>query len=84
MTLEQIKNEYAISQGYGHWNELLLNNDSFTIGNLHLNKVMQIYARKCLELASENVILGWKFIPFEDYSPFVDKESITNENNIIK
>ena len=57
-TLEQIKNEYAETQHYGYQNELLLNNDSFTVGNLHLNNVMQIYAMECLKLASERLI--WK------------------------
>lgn len=87
MTLEKIKNKYAISQGYGYWNELLLNNDSFTVGNLHLNQVMKIYAMECLKLASENAYTTTETNGLDgeywDYN-VVDKQSITNEKNIIK
>jgi len=86
-TLEQIKNDYSVTQGYGFWNELLLNNDSFTVGNLHLNNVMKIYAMECLKLASENVTtVHHKLQTRENLIKAIHltKHSITNENNIIK
>lgn len=84
-TLEQIKNEYSKTQHYGCWNELLLNNDTFTVGNLHLNNVMKIYAMECLKLASESEFTFSKRESLDsDWIVYVKKESITNENNIIK
>lgn len=79
MSLQDIKNDYAKTKHYKHWNELLLNNDSFTVGNLHLNAVMKIYARECLKLASENAEVNCF-----DGTAWLETESITNENNIIK
>lgn len=82
-TLEQIKNEYAKTQHYGCWNELLLNNDTFTVGNLHLNNVIKIYAMECLKLASENAWNGYIVTGMQEVVDDV-KNSIVNENNIIK
>lgn len=81
-TLEQIKNDYAINKGYLSWKGLL----SILLYDLdlickHENEVMKIYAMECLKLASENATCN-----NEDFywSSMIDKESITNENNIIK
>lgn len=78
-TLKQIKDDYAKTQHYGCWNELLLNNDAFTVSHLHLNNIMKIYAMECLKLAYENA----EFYQDGDLA-VLDYESITNENNIIK
>lgn len=72
-TLEQLKNDYAVSKGYLSWKSLL-STLSFDIDFIckHENEVMKIYARECLELASEH------------FEANCNKYAITNENNIIK
>lgn len=81
-TLEQIKNDYAVSKGYLSWKGLLavLSFDLDFICK-HENEVMKIYAMECLKLASEKIDTSC-FRSQSDYI-FTVKE-ITNENNIIK
>lgn len=83
-TLEQIKNEYAKVEHYDNWDSLLNKQESLVNIEWHYNNIIKLAQMECLKLASDKAMLNWKFIPFEYYSPFVDKESITNENNIIK
>lgn len=80
-TLEQIKNEFAVSKGYRDWESLMIEVCYFSNEEFfkHENKVMKIYARECLKLASENA-----YIEPMGMMTRVDKYSITNENNIIK
>lgn len=86
-TLEQIKNDYAISKTFKDWEDLLkyfmVENSKFYISNIikHENEVMKIYAMECLKLASENfetVYYG------NDVLHTATRNQITNENNIIK
>lgn len=83
-TLEQIKNDYAVSKGYLSWKSLL-STLSFDIDFIckHENEVMKIYARECLKLAADNAKADHHLIHIE-WEPVVIKGSITNENNIIK
>lgn len=76
-TLEQLKNDYAVSKGYGDFDDLLINVINYEILSEQINEVMKIYAMECLELACENLI------GYPNFS--VDtRNAITNENNIIK
>lgn len=81
-TLEQIKDDYSIEQGFLSWDDLIESHffDGLSAINdliSHENEVMKIYAMECLKLASENVCL------FKG-NGLIDYDSITNENNIIK
>lgn len=97
-TLEQIKNDYAVSKGFRYWSYLL---SSTSMLDEHINEVMKIYAMECLKLASQNSkVLVEGMLTEERKTLFtlfdkgvkgvvkrkvsVCKESITNENNIIK
>ena len=85
-TLEQIKNDYSVSKGYLSWKGLLavLSFDLDFICK-HENEVMKIYAMECLKLASESEFTFSKRESLDsDWIVYVKKESITNENNIIK
>lgn len=46
-TLEQIKNEYAVSKGFINWEDLEY--DMYHTLSQHINKVMKIYAMECLK-----------------------------------
>lgn len=92
-TQEQIKNDYAVSMTFKDWSDLLnyfINEDSkFSISTIirHENEVMKTYAMECLKLASVNVICNENYINIngiEVLNEFTVKQSITNENNIIK
>lgn len=77
-TLEQIKNDYAVSVGYNNW--LDLEYDMYGTAkqiSKHWEVICLLIQKECLELASENLIGS------PDFS--VDtRNAITNENNIIK
>ena len=91
MTLEQIKNDYAVSMTFKDWEDLLkyfINEDSkFSISTIvrHENEVMKIYAMECLKVASLNVDYEYTFL-YSSERNVGDKvaNQITNENNIIK
>lgn len=82
-TKEQIKNDYAKAQGYEDYSLILddLINEEISILRFYEleNEAMEIYAKECLKLASENAT-----IEISNFATHVHKESITNENNIIK
>lgn len=95
-TLEQIKNDYAVSIGYSDWENLITSMifnsvPKSTIGKLtelekHMDNISVITQKECLKLASENAEVEKEYsIKYESFIPEgVNKESITNENNIIK
>ena len=73
-TLEQIKNDYAVTQSFQNWIHLMQYHiliDSQHVLDAHFNNVMTITQKECLKLASED--LEWH-----------EMQKITNENNIIK
>lgn len=85
MTLEKIKNDYAVSKGYNNFCDIIFDFDGMDIDEVseHIDSVMKIYAMECLKLASENAKVESK--NFSDGVYYrVKEESITNENNIIK
>lgn len=71
-TLEQIKNEYAVSKGYRLWYYLMVENSKYEIDTC-VNAVMKIYAMECLKLAYENA----EFYQDGDLA-VLDYDSITN------
>ena len=82
MNLEQIKNNYAVSQGYKSWFNLLCSALPNTTKSRYINEVMILVQKECLKRASENAYLNGS-----EYSRCgceINKESITNEINIIK
>lgn len=83
MNLEQIKNNYAVSQGFENWRNLFLNtSECFESFEYYENEVMILVQKECLKRASENAYLNGS-----EYSRCgceINKESITNEINIIK
>lgn len=85
-TLEQIKNDYIrdkylASHDLDTWSEFqnFFANRHPEWFEQHWEEVMKIYAMECLKLASENA-----YIEPMGMMTRVDKQSITNENNIIK
>lgn len=91
-TLNQIKNEYAVSKGYKDFDDLLICVINYEILSEQINEVMKIYAMECLKLASENAELfdinshsciGDTYYG-NTHQITIDKESIISENNIIK
>ena len=95
-TLEEIKNEIAIERAYDSWNELAFyNNRNIVYIELVMNDVAKRYAKEVaiasLEKASENAKVNCnheevkkEFTDIDSgYLYFVDKHSITNEENIV-
>lgn len=88
--LEEIKDEYSIGNTGINWTEFEVKtiSNSKTYGEavskieLHLDQISKLYATECikasLEKASENACIEPKGMMTR-----VDKESITNESNII-
>lgn len=77
MTLQEIKDRYAVINGYKTWESLVRKHfynlssiDAYRCVNEHENEVMKIYARECLKLASERFDEQFRF-------------AITDEKNII-
>lgn len=91
---QHILNEYAKSLGCGDWELLLydfINDESIYRADAiteHVMKVIDIIQKKSLERASENVKTKMKSnideLSMNDDWREIDKESITNENNLIK
>ena len=89
-TLEEIKNEIAIERAYDSWNELAFwNNRNIVYVELIMDEVAKRYAKEVaiasLEKASENAKLTtFSTKNLIDFSKkMVDKNSITNEENIV-
>ena len=89
-TLEEIKNEVAIEKAYDSWNEItFFNNRNVVFIELIMNEVAKRYAKEVaiasLEKASENAKLKtFSTKNLIDFSKkMVDKNSITNEENIV-
>jgi len=75
-TLEQLKNDYAVSVDYLNWNELKMFEPWDKI-DYHENQVMILVQKECLENA-------WNVFLNNDVSETLENELIKNENNIIK
>lgn len=98
-TLKQIKDDYAIQQGFANWYELLTYCKEKYL-NHYITEVMKIYAMECLKRASINAKIHRKYFKngfvYQEcnYESFVNVgknmqcsvsiESIISEKNIIK
>ena len=95
-TLEEIKNELAIEKAYDSWDEItFFNNRNVVFIELLMNEVAKRYAKgvaiASLEKASENAKVNCNHDEIQKeftdvdsgYLYFVDKFSITNEENIV-
>lgn len=87
-TLEQIKNDYAVSRGYSDWENLITSMifnsvPKSTIGKLtelekHMDNICIIAQKECLKLASDNILIRPYLDGSIDYNDV--EEQITNEN----
>jgi len=79
--LEEIKNEYAQLFRYNNWTDFINDQPNYCVEH-HMNKICEIYAKECsqasLEEASKNACIEPKGMMTR-----VDKESITDPDNII-
>lgn len=75
--LKQIQEQYAKEKGYSEF-FILYCDSNYEQTQKYTKEITELYATECvkasLEKASENVIIYWSF---------VDKESITNHDNIV-
>lgn len=74
MTLEQIKNNYAVSKNFTDWDDLVYDLGYNRTSRLlqFIDEVMKIYAMECLKLASER------------FGTDYNVNRVLNENNLIK
>ena len=85
MTLEQIKNDYAVSKGYDDWYNIVYHVDNKGTLDDHIDEVMKIYAMECLKLASLNVDYEYTFLYSSERNVGDEvAKQITNENNLIQ
>ena len=95
--IEEIKNEFAKQLSYNSWSEFrMINNRNVIRFEAAMDEVAKRYAKEAaiasLEKASENAKVNCnheeikkEFTDVDSgYLYFVDKQSIINENNIIK
>ena len=94
-SLEEIKNEYAKEQCVDNW-VCLISMNGYNEFEKHINNICMLAQKQALKNASENANLQKYNSNKEKYS-FIDgyynglgiaytvnKESITNENNLVK
>ena len=83
-TLEQIRNDYAVTQGCKDFSELLMTTyKQSDLGDIY-DDLLFLVQKECLKLASENAEVDEILELNGDRYYLVNKESITNEKNIIK
>ena len=80
-TLLDIKNTYAQEQGYEDWHELYMLTDSIMIFQMHMNEICIRAQKLALENAVENAKIE---MDLQTDWYFLNKESITNEENLIR
>ena len=80
-TLLDIKNTYAQEHGYEDWHELYMLTDSIMIFQMHMNEICIRAQKEALEKAVENAKIE---MDLQTDWYFVNKESITNEENLIR
>ena len=81
MDLITLKNNYAQEQGYEDWHELYMLTDSIMIFQMHMNEICIRAQKEALEKAAENATMLFDAV-YDWHS--VNKESIINENNLIR
>ena len=81
MDLQTLKNNYAQEQGYEDWEDLIEDNWKTILMESHINEICIRAQKAALEKAAENVTMNLDF-KLDWYS--INKESITNEENLIR
>lgn len=83
-TIERIKNDYAQEQHYNDWESLIYKQESIRNIEWHYKNIILLIQEECLHNAYKNA----KIEPYQPHSSItfhkVVKESIINENNILK
>ena len=81
MDLQTLKNNYAQEQGYEDWEDLIEDNWKTILMESHMNEICIRAQKIALEKAAENATMLFDAV-YDWY--FVNKESITNEENLIR
>ena len=81
MDLQTLKNNYAQEQGYEDWHELYMLTDSIMIFQMHMNEICIRAQKEALEKAVDNAKIE---MDLQTDWYFINKESITNEENLIR
>lgn len=84
-TLQEIKNAYAIEQGYDDWEQLLRKN-YWNDGDIevHWTEICIRAQKVALENASKNGVAYKLAYPNNTSKAVVEKSSITNPENLIR
>ena len=91
-TLQEIKNHYAQEQGYEDWEDLIEDNWKTILMESHMNEICIRAQKAALEKAAENaeITCSRKTTHCKQCygggceNPIVEKESITNPENLIR
>jgi hypothetical protein len=81
MDLQTLKNNYAQEQGYEDWEDLIEDNWKTILMESHMNEICIRAQKIALEKAAENATMLFDAV-YDWHS--VNKESIINENNLIR
>ena len=83
--LQEIKEKYAIEQGYEDWGEFSRNGMRVVYDmEMHMDEICIRSQKVALEKAAENVKMGYTSIFSNDMKLVVDRTSITNPENLIR
>src|SRR5690606_36898149 len=77
-----IKDDYAREHGYDDWNEILYSTDDPNELDIHIDAVSLLRAKQALENARHH--FTYQVYSDGQVSPYVDKDSIVDVNNIPK
>ena len=81
MDLQTLKNNYAQEQGYEDWEDLIEDNWKTILMESYMNEICIRAQKLALENAVENAKIE---MDLQTDWYFVNKESITNEENLIR
>ena len=81
MDLQTLKNNYAQEQGYEDWEDLIEDNWKTILMESYMNEICIRAQKLALEKAVENAKIE---MDLQTDWYFVNKESITNEENLIR
>ena len=81
MDLQTLKNNYAQEQGYEDWEDLIEDNWKTILMESYMNEICIRAQKEALEKAVKNAKIE---IDLQTDWYFVNKESIINENNLIR
>ncbi|OBW43497.1 hypothetical protein AB670_00026 [Chryseobacterium sp. MOF25P] len=79
--LEELKEKYAVQQGFDSWKELWFDTANFKHANERIDELVKMYAKECsqasLEKASEKTSI------IENETSYVKQSEINIEENIV-